>query len=45
MNGDIRPCVGVLPNIIDFKDVQGQDSAIEFVSIVAASNHNLLMSG
>ena len=30
------------PYIIDFQDVQGQDTAIEFV---AAGGHNLLMSG
>lgn len=33
------------PYIIDFQDVQGQDSAIEFVTIAAAGGHNLLMSG
>lgn len=31
--------------IIDFQDVQGQDSAIEFVIVAAAGGHNLLMSG
>lgn len=31
--------------IIDFQDVQGQDSNIEFVAIAAAGGHNLLMSG
>lgn len=31
--------------IIDFKDVQGQDSVIEFVMVAAAGGHNLLMSG
>lgn len=31
--------------ILDFEDVQGQDSAIEFVAIAAAGGHNLLMSG
>lgn len=33
------------PYIIDFQDVQGQDSAIEFVAVAAAGGHNLLMSG
>lgn len=33
------------PYIIDFEDVQGQDSAIEFVTVAAAGGHNLLMSG
>jgi len=54
LNGDLRPCVGVLPMknhkidnpyIVDFQDVQGQDSAIEFVAVAAAGGHNLLMSG
>lgn len=31
--------------IIDFQDVQGQDSAIEFITVAAAGGHNLLMSG
>lgn len=31
--------------IIDFQDVQGQDSCIEFVIAAAAGGHNLLMSG
>ena len=33
------------PYIIDFQDVQGQDTAIEFVAVAAAGGHNLLMSG
>lgn len=33
------------PYIIDFQDVQGQDSAIEYVAVAAAGGHNLLMSG
>ena len=33
------------PYIIDFQDVQGQDSALEFVAVAAAGGHNLLMSG
>ena len=33
------------PYIIDFEDVQGQDSAIEFVTVATAGGHNLLMSG
>lgn len=33
------------PYIIDFQDVQGQDSNIEFVAISAAGGHNILMSG
>ncbi|MGL6106663.1 YifB family Mg chelatase-like AAA ATPase [Romboutsia sp.] len=33
------------PYIVDFQDVQGQDSAIEFVAVAAAGGHNLLMSG
>ena len=32
------------PYIIDFQDVQGQDTSLEFVA-VAAGGHNLLMSG
>lgn len=31
--------------IVDFSDVKGQDSAIEFISVAAAGGHNLLMSG
>lgn len=31
--------------ILDFQDVQVQDSAIEFVAVAAAGGHNLLMSG
>ena len=31
--------------IIDFQDVQEQDSAIEFVAVAAVGGHNLLMSG
>ena len=31
--------------IINFQDVQGQDSNIEFVAISVAGGHNLLMSG
>ena len=83
LNGDLRPCIGVLPmvmeaknkgiknvivprdnmteaslisdmnifafnklnEVIDFQDVQGQDSALEFVAVAAAGGHNLLMSG
>lgn len=33
------------PYIIDFQDVQGQDTALEFVAVAAAGGHNLLMSG
>lgn len=33
------------PYILDFEDVQSQDSSIEFVAIAAAGGHNLLMSG
>lgn len=33
------------PYIVDFEDVQGQNSAIEFVAVAAAGGHNLLMSG
>lgn len=33
------------PYIIDFQDVKGQDSALEFVAVAAAGGHNLLMSG
>lgn len=33
------------PYIIDFKDVQGQDTTIEFVAVAAAGGHNLFMSG
>lgn len=32
------------PDIIDFQDVQGQDTAIEFVAVDAAGGHNFLMS-
>lgn len=31
--------------LVDFNEVQGQDSAIEFVTVAAAGGHNLLMSG
>lgn len=31
--------------ILDFQEVQGQDSAIEFITIAAAGGHNILMSG
>lgn len=31
--------------IIDFEDVQGQDTSLEFVAVAAAGRHNLLMSG
>lgn len=33
------------PYIIGFQDVQGQDSAIEFVAVAAVWVHNILMSG
>ena len=33
------------PYIVDFEDVQGQDSAVEFVAVAAAGGHNILMSG
>lgn len=33
------------PYIIDFQDVQGQDTSLEFVAVAAAGGHNLLMSG
>ena len=33
------------PYIADFKDVKGQNSAIEFICAAAAGGHNLLMSG
>ena len=33
------------PYIIDFQDVHGQDTALEFVAVAAAGGHNLLMSG
>ncbi|MCS6103249.1 ATP-binding protein [Clostridium botulinum] len=31
--------------LVDFMDVQGQDSAIEFIMVAAAGGHNLLMCG
>ncbi|MVX67405.1 magnesium chelatase, partial [Clostridium chromiireducens] len=31
--------------LVDFKEVQGQNGAIEFVTVAAAGGHNLLMSG
>lgn len=31
--------------IVDFEDVQGQDSGIEYVAAAAAGGHNILMSG
>nr|WP_307990923.1 YifB family Mg chelatase-like AAA ATPase [uncultured Niameybacter sp.] len=33
------------PYIVDFCDVKGQDSSIEFICAAAAGGHNLLMSG
>ena len=32
-------------NLSDFKDVQGQDSIIDFIIIAAAGGHNILLSG
>ena len=33
------------PYVVDFSDVKGQDSSIEFICAAAAGGHNLLMSG
>ncbi len=38
-NTDIRP------DTIDFKDVRGQDTVIEFIVVAAAGGHNILMLG
>ncbi|MBC2581955.1 YifB family Mg chelatase-like AAA ATPase [Clostridium sp. DJ247] len=32
-------------NLLDFKDVQGQDSIIDFVIAAAAGGHNIILSG
>ncbi|MHC1749587.1 MAG: YifB family Mg chelatase-like AAA ATPase [Cellulosilyticaceae bacterium] len=40
----IASCISS-PYLIDFKDVEGQDDAIEFIAVAAAGGHNLLMSG
>ena len=31
--------------LLDFEDVQGQDSVIEYIVVAAAGGHNIIMSG
>ncbi|HKM43399.1 MAG TPA: YifB family Mg chelatase-like AAA ATPase [Limnochordia bacterium] len=35
----------VEPNVSDFRDVQGQDAVLEFITVAAAGGHNMLMIG
>lgn len=33
------------PTLLDFRDVQGQDAVIEFITVAAAGGHNMMMIG